>query len=64
MRRRRAALAAKELGQIAAELGFNVRVVERETAYQEILALRADTRGVVCGSFYLVGDFLRLLRNA
>jgi len=50
---------ADALANIGAELGFRVRVVERATAYEEILALPETSRSVICGSFYLVGDFLK-----
>ncbi len=49
---------AKALLDNAAELGLNARIVERGAAYREILSLTEDTQGIVCGSFYLVGDFM------
>lgn len=54
----------EELGTIAREMGFETRIFERDTAYDELLALPQDTRGVICGSFYLVGDFLKKFTHA
>lgn len=53
-----------ELGGIARQMGFASRILERDQAYEELLALAPDTRGVICGSFYLVGDFVKKFRNA
>ncbi|MCB9366183.1 MAG: hypothetical protein H6506_03755 [Calditrichaeota bacterium] len=55
---------ANELAEIARDLGFEPKIMKREVACQEFLNLSSDTRGVVCGSFYLAGDFLKSLRNA
>lgn len=49
---------ADALLEIAQELGLNARNVERLQAYNDILALPHDVQGIVCGSFYLVGDFM------
>jgi dihydrofolate synthase/folylpolyglutamate synthase len=55
---------AAVLKQIADELGLNTRVVDRENAYKEMLALPGTTQGIVCGSFYLVGDFMKSFPDA
>ncbi|MCB1061143.1 MAG: hypothetical protein KDB65_13025 [Calditrichaeota bacterium] len=52
-------LAAAALKSIADDLGLNAKCVEREAAYRELLSLPDSVQGVVCGSFYLVGDFLK-----
>ncbi len=57
-------LPAEQLAEIAREQGLPVRVVDRESAYSELLALPPNVRGVVCGSFYLAGDFLKVIRDA
>jgi len=49
---------ADALLEIANELHINARVVNRVHAYKEILSLPNDVQGIVCGSFYLVGDFI------
>ncbi|MBL0060999.1 MAG: hypothetical protein IPP40_05780 [bacterium] len=49
---------ADALLEIANELHISTRVVNRVHAYKDILSLPDNIQGIVCGSFYLVGDFL------
>jgi dihydrofolate synthase/folylpolyglutamate synthase len=49
----------ENLFECANRAGLSARVVKRDEGFEEILRLPNNTRGVVCGSFYLVGDFLR-----
>ncbi|MBK8128556.1 MAG: hypothetical protein IPK53_06255 [bacterium] len=53
-----------DLVESAREIGFLARTIDRETAYRELLHLPLTSQGVVCGSFYLVGDFMRWLEHA
>lgn len=55
---------AESLLEFARQEGIKARVVERSAAYKELLELRTDTQAIVCGSFYLVGDFLSEYGNA
>ncbi len=49
---------ADALFETANELSLNARIVNRVQAYKEVLSLPHDVQGIVCGSFYLVGDFM------
>lgn len=49
---------ADALLETANELHINARVANRVHAYKEILSLPNDVQGIVCGSFYLVGDLM------
>jgi dihydrofolate synthase/folylpolyglutamate synthase len=54
---------AENMLDCAKRAGLSARIVKREEGYVEMLRLPSNTRGVVCGSFYLAGDFLRWLQD-
>lgn len=50
--------------EIARKIGYLAHTMEREAAYEKLKKLPATTQGIVCGSFYLVGDFLKQMQDA